>query len=240
MSTDTSTQAGRPPLAPESPAATGPTTPAGLPGAFRVAAPEDPSVLVLLEDLVREYDERYGRSSLGQHGARAEIDRYPAAAFTPPDGAFLVYEEAGEVLSGAAFKRLSTDTAEVKRVWTRADQRGRGLARITMAELERVAAAAGYGSLFLTTGPHQPEAVRLYLGAGWAPGFDPARYPVHAGPHPFTTTLGPAADGHGASAAVRETFRGVDLPHQPTPLPHPQPTPLRHPLPTHLPHQETS
>jgi len=181
-----------------------------LPGRFRVASPEDPAVLVLLDDLVREYTERYG-TRLNRAGSRAEIDRYPNQVFLPPDGAFIVYEEGAEVLSGAAFKRLSTDTAEVKRVWTRADQRGRGLARATMDELCRVAADAGYGSLFLTTGPRQPEAVRLYLAAGWAPGFDPDRYPVHYGPHPFTTTLGPAVEGHGAAPAVRSHHQGIAL-----------------------------
>lgn len=174
-----------------------------LPGTWRVAPVGDPSVVELLEDLVREYTQRYGNSFDGQpHSARVEINRYPADRFAAPLGAFVVYEEDGVPLTGGAIMPgppqhqapASSDsperrTAEVKRVWTRHDQRGRGLAGATMAQLESRAAQLGYTHLYLTTGPAQPEAVALYLKTGYTPGFDPHAYPANPGAHPFTKEL---------------------------------------------------
>ena len=170
-----------------------------LNGSWRIADPADPAVAVLLEDLVREYTLRYGDSFDGQpHSARNEINRYPRERFVAPDGAFLLYEEGGEVISGGAIMRLDASTAEVKRVWTHPEHRGRGLAAATMAGLEATAAQLGYTRIYLTTGPAQPEAVALYLATGYTPGFDPAGYPATAGPHPFTKDLAPTGAGDAA------------------------------------------
>jgi len=65
-------------------------------------------------------------------------------------------------------------TAELKRIWTHSQHRREGLGRVVVAELERRAAALGYVRVYLTTGPRQPEAVGLYLAAGYVPLFDPA------------------------------------------------------------------
>lgn len=174
-----------------------------LPGTWRVAPVGDPSVVELLEDLVREYTARYGNSFDGQpHSARVEINRYPPERFAAPLGAFVVYEEDGVPLTGGAimpgpagYQAAATPTqpprrtAEVKRVWTRSDQRGRGLAAATMAQLEARAVELGYTHLYLTTGPAQPEAVALYLRTGYTPDFDPTHYPATNGAHPFTKEL---------------------------------------------------
>lgn len=161
-----------------------------LPGTWRIAPVSDPSVQILLEDLVREYHERYGDSLGGSpHSAREEVERYPAHRFEAPEGTFLVYEENGEPLTGGAFMRFDESTAEVKRVWTRSDQRGRRLAAATMARLEERARDLGYSRIYLTTGPAQPEAVALYLRTGYTPGFDPEHYPANQVPHPFSKNL---------------------------------------------------
>ena len=55
---------------------------------------------------------------------------------------------------------------EVKRVIVDATQRGRGLGRLLMAELEPVAREGGAPRLILQTGDRQPEAVRLYERVG--------------------------------------------------------------------------
>jgi GNAT superfamily N-acetyltransferase len=56
---------------------------------------------------------------------------------------------------------------EVKRVVVAAGQRGRGVGRAIMSELERVARAAGAGRVILQTGDRQPEAEALYAALGW-------------------------------------------------------------------------
>lgn len=131
----------------------------------------DPLGAPLLTDLEREYDARYGISVLGEP-ARAEILRYSPHLFAPPQGTFLLLLHDGEVVSGGAFMPHHEQVAEVKRVWTRADQRGRGLAGRVLAELERRALEQGYTGFYLTTGPRQPEARTLYLRHGYVPLFD--------------------------------------------------------------------
>ena len=133
--------------------------------------PDDPLAAPLFADLAVEYDTRYG-DLFG--GAAAELTRYPAAAFLPPDGDFVLLTEDGVAVAGGAFMRHPSGAAEVKRMWTAATHRRRGLARRVLALLEQRAAAAGYARMYLTTGPRQPEARDLYLAAGWTPLFDPA------------------------------------------------------------------
>jgi GNAT superfamily N-acetyltransferase len=133
--------------------------------------PDDPLAAPLFAELAVEYDTRYG-DLFG--GAAEELTRYPAEAFLPPDGDFVLLLEDGVAVAGGAFMRHPSGSAEVKRMWTAATHRRRGLARRVLAELERRAAAAGYRRMYLTTGPRQPEARDLYLAAGWTPLFDPA------------------------------------------------------------------
>ena len=133
--------------------------------------PDDPAAAPLFAELAVEYDSRYG-DLFG--GAAEELTRYPAEAFLPPDGEFVLLLEDGVAVAGGAFMRHPTGAAEVKRMWTATAHRRRGLARRVLAELELRAAARGYRRMHLTTGPRQPEARDLYLAAGWTPLFDPA------------------------------------------------------------------
>ncbi|MGK5172210.1 GNAT family N-acetyltransferase [Geodermatophilus sp. CPCC 205761] len=143
------------------------------PGLAVVAVhPDDPLAAPLFAELLHEYDSRYGDL---YGGAAAELTRYPAAEFLPPDGELLLLLEDGAPVAGGAYRRhADPGTAEVKRMWTAAAHRRRGLARQVLAELESRAAARGYTRMYLTTGPRQPEAKALYLAAGWTPLFDPA------------------------------------------------------------------
>jgi GNAT superfamily N-acetyltransferase len=140
------------------------------PGAFRHTTPLDPAAQIALRDLEREYSARYG-SFFGEP-ASTEISRYPAEAFTAPGGTFLVLEADGEPVAAGAFMTIDTATVEFKRMWTHADHRGRGLAKLVLAELEAEARRRGYSRVVLSTGPRQPEAVRLYLATGYEPLFD--------------------------------------------------------------------
>ena len=135
--------------------------------------PDDPLARPLLDDLLREYDARYG-DLFGS--AADEMSLYPASEFLPPTGAFLLLLEDDAPVAGGAYRpHEDAGTAEVKRMWTHRDHRRRGLARRVLAELEEHAAAAGYSRMYLTTGPLQPEARELYTRAGWTPLFDSLR-----------------------------------------------------------------
>jgi GNAT superfamily N-acetyltransferase len=160
---------------------------------FRFVAADGPEVQPLLEELELEYDTRY--SDLIPEPAAVELARYAPELFAAPDGAFLVLLRGGVAVAGGAFKRYDEHTAEVKRVWTSAALRGQGLAGRVLAALESEARRLGYRAIYLTTGPRQPEAVRLYTRAGYTPQFDPTRPAEEIGIHAFTKALDADPEG---------------------------------------------
>jgi GNAT superfamily N-acetyltransferase len=129
-------------------------------GALQVRpAPMDgPDATVLLAELDEDLTGRYG----GGDPVRAD-----PSEFTPPGGYFAVALVDGRPQACAGYRRLDERTAELKRMYVRPPARGRGVARLLLAELERAAAAAGYAQLWLETGLSQPEAMALYESAGY-------------------------------------------------------------------------
>jgi GNAT superfamily N-acetyltransferase len=159
---------------------------------FLYTRSDDPRAKPLVDELSREYDERYGLND--GIPSSAELSRYPPELFSPAlGGAFLLVERDGEIVAGGAFKRVDDATVEVKRVWTSSAHRRQGLARTVMTELEREAAARGYRTVELTTGARQPEAVALYLSLGYAPLFDLDGDLEAVGYLAFTKALAPVA-----------------------------------------------
>ena len=161
---------------------------------FVETTPLDPRAQPLVQDLIREYDSRYG-TFFSEAGAITEMNRYPAELFAPPDGNFILLLRDGETIAGGAFKRYDGRTAEVKRMWTRGDLRRQGLAASVLAELERLALRQGYERFYLTTGFRQPEAVRLYLSLGYTALFDLGADPEAYRHLPFERELRPGAAG---------------------------------------------
>jgi polar amino acid transport system permease protein len=163
------------------------------------ARPEDPAVAPLMAGLLSEYTERYGP------GASAEFDRHPTWLFTEEHGGALVLLfEDGQTVAGGALRAFDYEmaakgilgadlpdlpTAEFKRIWTHAEYRRRGLGRRVLDELERRAAELGYRQVFLTTGPSQPEAVGLYLAAGYTELADLGAAARGYRVHPFVKAL---------------------------------------------------
>jgi len=143
---------------------------------FLYTTPLDPRAKSLIDDLIREYDGRYG-NYFNADGAAAELNRYPPEVFAPPVGNFLLLVRDGETIAGGAFKTYDERTAEFKRIWTRPDLRRQGLARKVLVELEAQAARQNYERVYLTTGFRQHEAVGLYLRYGYTALFD-----VHVDP----------------------------------------------------------
>jgi GNAT superfamily N-acetyltransferase len=94
----------------------------------------------------------------------------PTAApeeFEPPQGAFLIVYAGDEPVGCGGFKRLDTETAEIKRMFVSPGARGQGLGRRILAELEAGAREAGYSSIRLDTGDRLPAALELYRSAGY-------------------------------------------------------------------------
>lgn len=153
----------------------------------RLVAYTDPLVLPMLAELSHEYSARYGDG----HGFAdlAAEQRRGAAEFGLPDGGVVLLVGPGGPVSGGAFRHHDLRTAELKRIWTASSHRRRGLARHTLAALEREIAARGYRRIHLTTGPRQPEAVGLYRATGYIPLFDGSLPPERIGKHTFTKDL---------------------------------------------------
>jgi GNAT superfamily N-acetyltransferase len=99
------------------------------------------------------------------------------AQFVPPAGLFVVgYVEERPVASGGWREvgpehdpEVRPGDAEIKRMYVDPAERGRGLSRRVLSELERTAAAVGRRRMILETGEEQPAAMALYASAGYAP-----------------------------------------------------------------------
>ncbi|RNB89919.1 GNAT family N-acetyltransferase [Brevibacillus fluminis] len=95
-----------------------------------------------------------------------------SAGFAPEDvevprSAFIVARLDDHPVGCGAMRPLDEDTVEVKRMYTRADFRRKGVAQAILIEIERLAGEFGYKSIKLQTGPLQPEAVALYERVGY-------------------------------------------------------------------------
>jgi putative acetyltransferase len=83
-----------------------------------------------------------------------------------PNLRFFVARIEGES-AGCGGVALFSDYAEVKRMYTKAALRGRGVAKAVLRRLEAEARSAGVTVLRLETGKHQPEAIGLYEESGF-------------------------------------------------------------------------
>jgi GNAT superfamily N-acetyltransferase len=131
------------------------------------ALPYDhPDVQLLVEGLQQLYVELYGGRD------ESPIDR---SEFVLPRGTFAVaYDTAGEAptpvpVAMGAWRLLPDGRAELKRMFVRPDQRGRGLSRLVLGWLEQSAREAGVADMVIETNTVHAEAIRLYESVGYAP-----------------------------------------------------------------------
>jgi putative acetyltransferase len=89
------------------------------------------------------------------------------AALSDPAVAFLVVRDGSEAVGCGALLRDARGFGEVKRMYVRPDQRGRGIGKRVLAELEMIARRNGLALLRLETGIHNTEAPALYRRAGF-------------------------------------------------------------------------
>ncbi len=127
----------------------------------------DPDTQRLVAEVQAEYVVRYG----GPDDSPLE-----EGVFDPPRGAFFLgYEDGVPVAMGGWRLRSDvlpfdrTSAAEVKRMYVAPGARRRGHARTVLAHLEATAREAGADVMVLETGTAQPEAIRMYLEAGYEP-----------------------------------------------------------------------
>lgn len=124
-----------------------------------VTSYDHPDAVALIAEVQQEYVVRYG----SEDGTPVD-----PAEFAPPRGLFLVAYVDGKPAACGGWRAHETDV-ELKRMYVAPAFRGRGLARAVLAALERTAVEAGYRRVILETGQRQPEAIALYLSAGYEP-----------------------------------------------------------------------
>jgi GNAT superfamily N-acetyltransferase len=87
--------------------------------------------------------------------------------FEPPDGAFLAVRIDGRAVGCGGVCRFDETRAELKRMYVEPGSRGLGIGRSLLEALEEEARSLGYVAVVLETGDRQPEAVGLYISAGY-------------------------------------------------------------------------
>ncbi|MFE9373827.1 GNAT family N-acetyltransferase [Streptomyces sp. NPDC006711] len=130
---------------------------------------DHPDALKLNDQVQLEYIERYG------DGGDATF--LEPTMFLPPRGLYLIAYDAEDrpVATGgwrgqeANEENYRDGDAELKRMYVIPEARGQGLARRILATLEADARAAGRTRMVLETGDKQPEAIALYVSAGYEP-----------------------------------------------------------------------
>jgi GNAT superfamily N-acetyltransferase len=124
-----------------------------------------PDAQLMVEAVQQEYVVRYG--------GRDRTLMVPSELIPPQGGFYVGYRDDRPVMTGAwrfrdDVERLgSSRPAEVKRMYVAPHARRRGLARLMLAHLEATARDAGAEVMILETGTAQPEAIELYLAAGY-------------------------------------------------------------------------
>ena len=134
---------------------------------IEVTPSTDPVSVQLVQDMLREMDERFGPDD---DGGEAWLNETAPEYVSPPHGVFLVaYLDDGTPVACGAVKRYRDDTAEIKRMFTAPAGRGRGIARALLARLEDEARRIGYTKARLETGEELHEAIKLYESVGYEP-----------------------------------------------------------------------
>lgn len=113
------------------------------------------------QTLVAELDKDLAIRDGDEHAFFAQFNKIAAIKHV-----IVAYE--GDTAAGCgAIKEYERGVAEVKRMYVPEEYRGRGIASLILAELEKWAAELGYTKCILETGIRQPEAIGLYKKNGY-------------------------------------------------------------------------
>lgn len=130
--------------------------------AWAELSPDEPPAQSALDAYVAELDRRFD-----DHFVPGPVSEEDVAAFTRPQGAFVVATQHGSPVACGGVRRLDPDTVEIKRMWVHDDWRGVGLGSRLLRHLESLAGDLGCLRIVLDTNRVLGEAVALYGRAGY-------------------------------------------------------------------------
>lgn len=119
-------------------------------------------LIKLLDD---DLNERYGE-------LQKQYDKHNKVDYI--NNVIIIYKDNEPVACGA-FKEHNTDTIELKRIFVIKENRGQGLSKLIISELEKLGISKGYKYALLETGIKQYEAINLYKNTGYEmiPNYEP-------------------------------------------------------------------
>lgn len=95
---------------------------------------------------------------------QAHYDKHNTIDFI--NDAIVIYKNKIPAACGA-FKEYSQDSAEIKRIFVKKENRQQGLAKLIVSKLEELIRKQGYTYSILETGQKQHEAINLYKAIGY-------------------------------------------------------------------------
>ncbi|MEH2322710.1 MAG: GNAT family N-acetyltransferase [Nostoc sp.] len=119
---------------------------------------ESPVSNILINRMYQELTSLYGDTADG---------KFPPLDFSQPKSVFVIVWIQSQPIACGAVVPLAEEIGEIKRMFVESAWRGRGVAKIVLADLERRAQIFGYCSLRVETGIYQQPAIRLYESAGY-------------------------------------------------------------------------
>jgi GNAT superfamily N-acetyltransferase len=130
--------------------------------------PGSPDAERLLSAFVEEVKKRYDSPP-------ADVGVFDPELVSVPRSAFLIARRDGVAVGCGALVPIDEYHVEVKRMFVTPAERGMGIARMILGELERSAREFDYDAIRLETGDKQPESIALYAKAGFyrIPNFPP-------------------------------------------------------------------
>ncbi len=120
--------------------------------------PESDQAQSLMNRMYQELTPLYGGTAEG---------RFSQLDFRQGGSVFVIARIGDQPIACGALVWLEENVAEIKRMFVEPAWRGRGVARVVLADLERRARTFGYRKLRLETGIRQPTAIGLYESAGY-------------------------------------------------------------------------
>lgn len=111
----------------------------------------------LIQLLDKDLSERYGE-------LQKQYDKHNKVDYI--NDVILIYKNKVPTACGA-FKEYNNNSAEIKRIFVKKENRQQGLAKLIVSKLEELVKDKGYKYALLETGIKQHEAISLYKNIGY-------------------------------------------------------------------------